>query len=226
MITGVFAAILVAAAPAGGVPGVAAPGTPGSIPPPPGVNVVQPGSTISQASQEPEIAAAEAALRAAEQRAREAQIEVSRRVSEVQEARMGMDLARAEVDLRKLKVSGKSSEDKSRIKALESRVSVLRGLIKEDLPAMRDLQARMLKAQTEDPASLSAVQTELMARQRIIARKQVELEIATLRSAGGDPERIKAMERRLEELKKQTPATPPGARPGQESGKNQKKGKS
>ena len=169
---------------------------------------------------EPEIAAAETALRTAEARAREAQIEVSRRVSEVQEARMGVDLARTEVEVRRLKAVAKSSEDKARIKAMESRVSVLRSLIKEDLPAIRELQSKMLRAQLEDPASAGPIQMELATRQRGIARKQVELEIATLKAAGGDPARLQALERRLEDLKRQSPAGgPPRPAPGQDKPK-------
>ena len=172
------------------------------------------GSTVFAGSAEPEIAAAEAALRNAEIRAREAQIEVSRRVSEIQEARMGVDLARTEVELRRLKTAARTSDEKSRIKALESRVSVLRSLIKEDLPGLRDLQSRMLKAQMEDPASVGPIQADLAARQRVIARKQVELEIATLKASKADPARLQALERRLEDLKRQAPGSPP-AKPAQ-----------
>jgi len=199
----------------------------GLTPASPGIGYAsQPGTTVSQSTIEPEIAAAESALKAAELRAREAQIEVSRRVSEVQEARMGVELARSEVEVRRLKGSANSSADKSRLKALESRVSVLRGLVKEDLPAMRDLQSRMLKAQSEDPAAATALQAELMARQRGIARKQLEIELASLRAAGADPARIQALERRLEDLKKQSAgATPTGGAPdrGARDQKNQKK---
>lgn len=139
---------------------------------------------------------------------------------------MGVELARAQVDLRRIKAIAKpSSSDKTRIKAVESRVSVLKSLVSEDLPAMRDLQGKMLKAQTEDPAAASALQGELMARQRTIARKQLELELATLRASGGDPARIQAMERRVEELKKQTPG-PAGGPRGPDAGQNKRKGKS
>lgn len=214
MIIDVLVVVSCLAAPPGGggaiVPSAAASpaGGGGEQPFPGGPGAVRPGGTGYSGSSEPEITAAETALRTAESRAREAQIEVSRRVSEVQEARMGLELARTDVELRKLKAVAKSSDEKSRVKAMESRVSVLRSIIKEDLPAMRELQSRMLRAQLEDPASVAAIQADLALRQRGMARKQVELEIATLKTSGGDAARITAMERRLEEMKKQTP--PPG----------------
>jgi hypothetical protein len=133
-------------------------------------------------------------------------MEVSRRMAEVHAARMGMDLARAEVDLRRMKAA--KGIEKSRIKAGESRVFLLRSLAKEDYPAIRDLQARLLKAQTEEPAAAAAIQSELLDRQRSISVKHTELELHTIRATGGDPARIQALERRLEDLRRQIQSAP------------------